>query len=313
MIRVTPQYAAGFRCTASQCQHSCCVGWEIDIDGDTLAEYDRVPGAFGARLRSQIDREPTPHFRLGESDRCPFLNESNLCEIILTRGEGALCQICADHPRFFNWFPDRMELGLGLCCEEAARRLLTAEHPLALTAEPLEEPEEEGEEGYFRLLERRDEVLDLLGDVRRPLSRRMESALALHGLEPPAPDPAELIGFLQTLEHLDPAWAPALAGLAAAPGLCREAPVPELEEDGGRLLCYLVYRYYLPWGLTRWEEEFPLKLGCAAVTLLRGLYRLTLREKGVLTLADRAEWLRLWSGEIEYSEENLEALAEWLR
>ena len=39
---------------------------------------------------------------------------------------------------------------------------------------------------------------------------------------------------------------------------------------------------------------------------------MTLREKGALTLADRVEWLRRWSAELEYSEDNLEALAEYL-
>ena len=39
---------------------------------------------------------------------------------------------------------------------------------------------------------------------------------------------------------------------------------------------------------------------------------MTLQEKGELTLADRVEWLRRWSAELEYSEDNLEALAEYL-
>lgn len=38
---------------------------------------------------------------------------------------------------------------------------------------------------------------------------------------------------------------------------------------------------------------------------------MTLEETGELTLDDRVEWLRRWSAELEYSEENLERLAEY--
>ena len=39
---------------------------------------------------------------------------------------------------------------------------------------------------------------------------------------------------------------------------------------------------------------------------------MTRREAGRLTLADRVEWLRRWSAELEYSEENMDALADYL-
>ena len=127
-----PEYYPVFHCVASQCRHTCCAGWEIDIDDDSLARYERLPGEFGERMRRGISRDETPHFIPTEGERCPLLNGDNLCELILHEGKGALCQICRDHPRFRNYFSARVEMGLGLVCEEAARVILSWPKPLRL-------------------------------------------------------------------------------------------------------------------------------------------------------------------------------------
>ena len=127
-----PDYYPAFHCIASNCGHTCCAGWEIDIDAESLSHYERMTGAFGERVRQSISREDTPHFILEKNERCPLLNSANLCELIRHEGEGALCQICRDHPRFRNYFSCRVEMGLGLVCEEAARIILSWPHPLRL-------------------------------------------------------------------------------------------------------------------------------------------------------------------------------------
>ena len=41
-----PGYYKRFACIASKCRHSCCVGWEIDIDpetADTTPEVTEPP------------------------------------------------------------------------------------------------------------------------------------------------------------------------------------------------------------------------------------------------------------------------------
>ena len=140
---IFPDYYKHFSCTANTCRHNCCIGWEIDIDADTLALYDSIPGSFGQRLHENISRKDTPHFILGQQERCPFLNQKNLCDIILTLGEDHLCGICSDHPRFRNELPGRVETGLGLCCEEAARLILEHQEPVRL--ETVEQVEEAGD------------------------------------------------------------------------------------------------------------------------------------------------------------------------
>ena len=173
-----PEYYNAFHCIASECRHTCCAGWEIDIDDDSLAKYDKLPGEFGARMRRCISRDGTPHFTLTPDERCPLLNSDNLCELILREGEGALCQICSDHPRFRNYFSCRVEMGLGLVCEEAARLILTWPRPLRLLRlqGDGEETPTEAERYLFKL---RDDLLAAI-PYEGPRARLMETLILRH-------------------------------------------------------------------------------------------------------------------------------------
>ncbi|MGN0268930.1 MAG: flagellin lysine-N-methylase [Lachnospiraceae bacterium] len=124
-----PSYYKNFQCISSRCTDSCCTEWEIDIDSDTLSFYQQVPGAFGKRLREHIalpseETDEPAHFIQTADERCPFLNDCNLCDIFIHLGEEHLSQICTHHPRYYDWFLNGEEAGLGLCCEEAARLIL---------------------------------------------------------------------------------------------------------------------------------------------------------------------------------------------
>ena len=176
-----PDYYSGFRCIAGACRHSCCAGWEIDVDPETLKRYRTMKGSLGEKLRRCIAFDPEPHFILSAQERCPFLTDQNLCEIILQAGEDALCQICADHPRFRNYWSDRIETGLGMACEEAARLILTDSHPLRLVpvAEETEERPEIPSEEETALRNYRDQ---LLASVREtgPAARLREYLIYRH-------------------------------------------------------------------------------------------------------------------------------------
>ena len=119
-----PKYYKKFKCIAGECEHSCCIGWEIDIDSATYAEYEKMKADYGREIRKSISLDGTPHFELCAHDRCPHLDEKGLCRIILNVGENYLCQICREHPRFYNEFDDHTEAGIGLVCEEACRLIL---------------------------------------------------------------------------------------------------------------------------------------------------------------------------------------------
>ena len=134
MKLIAPEYYTKFHCIADKCRHSCCVGWEIAIDPDKLVYYRSIEGEFGARLQKGIaEADDAAQFILDDEERCPFLNRTGLCDMITALGEDALCQICRDHPRFRNFYADRTEIGLGLCCEAAGELILSQQVIYALS------------------------------------------------------------------------------------------------------------------------------------------------------------------------------------
>ena len=129
---IKPNFYDAFHCTAAACSDTCCAGWEIDVDPDTVEYYENLEGELGDRLREELCDLPdgTVCFRLGENERCPFLDDDNLCELILKLGDDALCEICREHPRFYEELGGRVEMGVGLCCEEACRLLFEQKNPV---------------------------------------------------------------------------------------------------------------------------------------------------------------------------------------
>ncbi len=298
MLTVYPDYYPAFRCLAGACRHSCCVGWEIDIDEQTMERYKAVPGDLGRRLQEQISTDDPPHFLLGPGERCPFLNENNLCDLILAGGETMLCQICDDHPRFYNHLPGRREMGLGLCCEGAAALVLNRREPVRL----VEVGETEAPDPDCQaLLGLRERAFALAQDRTLPLARRMDRLLALCGGCDPG-HPALWADVLLELERLDEGWTALVQRLAqAGPRL----PLPEDDDPvWEQLLVYCLYRY-LP---QAWEDgDAGSKAGFAVFTvrLLQALS--TLHPETTMT-----ELARMWSCEIEYSTENVDRLMEEL-
>lgn len=278
MIFVYPDFYFDFSCTASRCRHSCCRGWEIDIDEDTLARYDALTGDIGNTVRASIERTPTPHFALTESSDCPFLQADGLCRLILTLGEGSLCDICAEHPRFYNEHPDRIEAGLGLCCEEAVRLLLEKDTPLELIVET---------DGEVPEPTVRDDIFAILAEQSTPLPKRMDRALTLVGAQMPNFTLSQIAELYLGLERLDDEWTGCLERLEGSDPL----PQPEGMEYE-RLAEYFVYRHF--------DEALPQSLSFAflSVRLLCALEKVCPQKL--------SELVRLYSSEIEYSDENVE-------
>ena len=182
-----PDYFERFQCSASDCTDNCCIGWEIDIDERTAERYKKVQGELGQKLKDRILREgedELPHFIL-QGERCPFLGDNNLCELINELGESSLCDICREHPRFYEWFDGLTEMGLGLCCEEAARLILESPEKadFVVSFKEEEEEEEEDEGGrprlFASLLEARDTAFGLLQNREYRIGERLALYLML--------------------------------------------------------------------------------------------------------------------------------------
>jgi len=293
MLYVRPDFYDDFRCIAGACRHSCCVGWEIDVDAESLAYYNEIEGELGRELRESIDPEPTPHFRLAAGERCPFLRADGLCRLILTLGEDSLCDICALHPRFYNDYPGREEAGLGLCCEEAARLLTAGQGHLRLVAQS-----DGGEEAEpTPLLHLREEIFSILSDDTLSLTERMTRAMSHVGRPLAAFHPSEAAHFFLTLERMDPDWTALLERLEAAGACALEPRLSAMRY--ARIAEYLVYRHFAA-AETEEDAAGRLQFCFYAVRLVAALE------------AYSGEALRLFSAEIEYSDENAEKICAWL-
>lgn len=285
MVYAEPDFYGKFKCTADKCRHSCCIGWEIDIDDDTAEYYKSLKGEIGRELAENISNEPETHFILTGEERCPFLDEKGLCRLILTLGEESLCDICAEHPRFYNEFPERIERGLGLCCEEVVRLLLESNVPLRI----IYTSDKAGERETPETVIWRERIFEILENREMPLTRRMSEACEYMGVSPLRFDAEKWRSFFLGLERMDRAWTEILET-----DLTCELPDGDEYE---RLAVYFVYRHFSA-AENRKDAGLMLKFSFLSVYMIAAL-------KGELS-----EKIRLYSAEIEYSDENIALITE---
>lgn len=321
MIWRYPEYCERFRCSAGECSDSCCIGWEICIDPETTRRYSSVEGEFGEKLRKNISEGA---FVLGEGERCPFLNERNLCDIYIQLGEDALCQICTDHPRYFRWFGGVKEGGVGLCCEEAAKLILSSPPVLAERIVPDEEAPDCDEELLCLLTDARRELTSRLweGSLFSALTssvayaERLQEILDFGDLHLPdweelpaaSCNEAEWTEFFAEMEPFDPQWPDFLRRCAELKNVPEELS-PEQEEQLRRIGAYFLFRYFLG-GVFDGEIYSRVKLAAVSVRFIGWLWRCRLAETGSCTFEDCVQISKAYSKEIEYSEENLERLLD---
>ncbi|UWZ83235.1 flagellin lysine-N-methylase [Occallatibacter riparius] len=131
---IQPDYAERFRCLGSECEDTCCSGWQVPLDE---ADYDNLTSVPDGSLRSLVrdsilrtegreggQESPFAVFRMLPSGECPLLSPDKLCRIHKQCGEQYLARICAVYPRHFYRIDGQSETELSLSCPEAARLIL---------------------------------------------------------------------------------------------------------------------------------------------------------------------------------------------
>lgn len=307
MKLIAPDYYTKFHCIAEKCRHSCCVGWEIAIDPDKLAYYRSIGGELGVRLRKGIDEEEG-QFILDEEERCPFLNRTGLCDLITALGEDALCQICRDHPRFRNFYADRTEIGLGLCCEAAGELILSQQEKMTLVTLEDDGAADMPDVADESLLNWREELFALAQDRSKPIELRAAEILQAAGLTLSHHSWAEWAEIYLGLERLEPSWTERLLELKQTDVTGVSLPdAAEWENAFEQLLVYFLYRQ-LPLALDDGEYEGRAAFAVLSFAMIRRLLRVHFVLYGSVVLEDLIEIARQYSAEIEYSDENIEIL-----
>lgn len=172
-----PDYYDLFECTADQCPNTCCAGWGIYIDENSLKKYMHQKGPFGSRLRNSIDKNEGCFYRY--HNRCAFLNENNLCDICLELGKEHLCNTCHNYPRHTEEYENVREVSLSLSCPEAARIMLEKTDVTTFYYEEKDEEMEDYGDFDFFLYTKLTDVRALMFDIIRKRELSMATRMAL--------------------------------------------------------------------------------------------------------------------------------------
>lgn len=255
---IVPNYYHKFSCIADKCRHTCCAGWEIDVDPDSLERYKDIPD-----ISSHIK---DGSYILEAEERCPFLRDDGLCRMILTYGEEMLCNICKDHPRFRNYMGGEEYMGLGLCCEEACRLILNETERFELVP-PRPLP-------FF---------IDTVQDDPSPVSELLD------GIYPDDISCAERAVEYLKFERLDDKWTTLLENLKSSPVEPADSAafMDKNDKKFRNLIIYFLYRH-----------PGNIFLACDATRLIADIC--------VSSGESIEEIARMYSSEIEYSDENLQ-------
>ncbi len=336
MILRMPAYCREFKCTADKCSDNCCIGWEIDIDPSSAEYYKNVKGDFGKHLRENISCGEVCSFKM-KGERCALLNENNLCDIIINLGQGALCQICRDHPRYFEWYSAVKEGGVGLCCEEAARLILSQTGAFSVYDTPCDD---EGDDSYDEalydyLLFARQEIISLLENEALPLEVKLFSALFFaqrlqHNAENCHYDKEEpeivcakinldtkkLIRDFSHLEIIDERWGSYIKRLCEKAvqteeyiNVCKENN-ENIDTYLKNIAVYFIWRYFMK-SVYDGEVYSKVWLAVLSTVFIERMFTLAYIEGEELTLKTCSSLAKNYSKEIEYSEDNLEAVADY--
>lgn len=290
-----PKYYKEFVCIADKCRHSCCIGWEIDVDGETAEKYLNMTDGYGLEIKKSISKRGVPHFKLKKDDRCPHLDENGLCRIILNMGEGYLCHICREHPRFYNYTCRGKEVGLGMSCEEACRIILSSDLYSDFCVIGETDDDFDASEWEFDAIAEREVIYEILSNNSLSYSEKLTAISEKYGVDLGRISDEEWRDRLDSLEYLDDAHRTLFGGFSS------DVSTPaELEKPLGRALAYFVFRHCSG---AETMQEYRASIG---FSLFCERLLASLAKSG--SADSLPEVARIVSEELEYSEDNTEAL-----
>ncbi len=331
MIFRTPDYFKKFKCKADKCKDCCCIGWEIDIDNHTSEIYKNTKGKFGERLKNNISNNS---FILDGKERCPFLNKDNLCDIIIEKGNNYLCDICREHPRYYEWYDDLKEGGIGLCCEEAVSIILSLTHkPEYIEKEIEDEDTYLIDNNFFNFLyEAREKIINHIYDENIDFNKRLcdildfseklqslsdneifkipemysESSNEKYNLKP-------ILQFIKTLEPIDKNWIPYIDSIIGIHDTVilkvKELRNTELNRYYTNISAYFIYRYFLK-GVFTGEFLSSVKFMAISIAIIEYMFLCKHIETQAISFDDCIEIVKNYSKQMEYCEQNMEIISE---
>jgi len=316
-----------FKCIASKCSDSCCEGWDVYIDDESVKKYDSCDLKIGETIRNKMQKDEYGYkFALDNRKKCPFLNDDGLCNLIIAEDEFILCEICREHPRFYNFYGRYKECGLGLCCEEVSRFLLDADKHLEIISECKEDTFSEIDEFEVEdadsLYEIRENLLGIIKSKKTDLKSKIIdiSRLAVKNnidfFEIESENEniklydnhLELIAVFAETEAIDDKWQEYIFEMKKFVKtensiLLMENLILKYNIEIDNILIYLVYRYFIDISF-----KYDILIAVEFIKYNLIIMILILASNKCDKKENMIELVKYWSKQIEYDEDNIEHL-----
>lgn len=302
---VYPSFYKDFKCIAGECPDSCCQGWEVDADSDSLDYYKTLPDSLEIKQRIDrvLDKDEFGNtiFSLAEKKRCPFLNSENLCDMHIAIGGEHTPFTCRTFPRFIYDFGGTREIGVSFSCPVASDMMYNLGEHMTFsshTTDELPTLNDIDAQLYFELCAARKKAYSILQDDTKPLPDRLCDLLDLGiGLQSElnpyteGDDGIDLFDVFRNPELINPQWQDKVNH--------HTVKAVETSFSNENIAMYFVYKYLLQ---AVYDSDPLSKIKMAVVGVL------------VNTYFGESSWtIHLWSKETEHSQYNMDRYKNLLR
>lgn len=297
MKLVTPSFYKDFKCIAGDCPDSCCQGWEVDADEDSLAYYKTLTGDIKKRIDGVLDKDEFGNtiFRLAERKRCPFLNDENLCDMHIAIGGEHTPFTCRTFPRFINDFGSTREMGISFSCPVASDMMWNLKEDFSFVSEINSLPPSLNDidaELYFKLFKNREKAYQIILDKSKPLNERIKELLLFGSAIQDEIDSYEennectdIIEIFKNPEVINNEWVEKVNNAHFDKEVINSKPCESIA-------MYFLFRYFMQ---AVYDKDVLSKIKMSAIGVL------------IPAFFGNDSWtIHLWSKETEHSDVNME-------
>lgn len=301
---VKPTFYKNFKCIAGDCPDSCCQGWEVDADSDSLEYYKTLDNSLEIKKRidSVLSKDEFDNtiFTLAPKKRCPFLNNENLCDMHIAIGGEHTPYTCRTFPRFIYDFGATREIGISFSCPVASDMMYNTESFDFETDINSDLPtlNDIDAEKYFLLYKGRAEAYEIAKDKNKSIRERLNDLLDLGVLLQeklfPYDEGGDDIAFFdvfKNLELINPEWKEKVENFSL-----KQVSDTQSNEN---ILMYFLYKYLMQ---AVYDDDALSKIKMAVLGVLINTY-----------FGEDSWTVHLWSKETEHSQYNMDRYKKLLK
>lgn len=301
---VKPTFYKNFKCIAGDCPDSCCQGWEVDADSDSLEYYKTLDNSLEIKKRidSVLSKDEFDNtiFTLAPKKRCPFLNDENLCDMHIAIGGEHTPYTCRTFPRFIYDFGATREIGISFSCPVASDMMYNTESFDFETDINSDLPtlNDIDAEKYFLLYKGRAEAYKIAKDKNKSIRERLNDLLDLGVLLQeklfPYDEGGDDIAFFDVFKNpelINPEWKEKVENFSL-----KQVSDTQSNEN---ILMYFLYKYLMQ---AVYDDDALSKIKMAVIGVLINTY-----------FGEDSWTVHLWSKETEHSQYNMDRYKKLLK